>query len=125
MFTETKYKYFFNIIFPIYKIEYWVLGKLFLKKYLTVIDLEQKTLKIYAGKDDPINGHNLEEDNNSGKIIILIVISFILVIVFGTICYFLGKNLNKIKKKRANELKDDDYDYTHVENNNAINSIRD
>ena len=46
-------------------------------------------------------------------------------IVFGTICYFLGKNLNKSKKKRANELKDDDYDYTQVENNNAINSIRD
>ena len=125
LFTETKYKYFFNIIFPIYKIEYWVLGKLFLKKYLTVIDQEQKTLKIYAGKDDPINGNNLEEDNNSGKIIILVVISFILVIVFWTICYFLGKNLNKIKKKRANELKDDDYDYTQVENNNAINSIRD
>ena len=125
LFTETKYKYFFNIIFSIYKIEYWVLGKLFLKKYLTMIDLEQKLIKIYAGKDEPINGHNLEEDNNSKRIIILIVVTFILVIVFGTICYCLGKNWDKIRKKRANELKDDDYDYTQVENNNAINNIQD
>ena len=33
LFTETKYKYFFNIIFSIYKLEYWVLGKPFLRKY--------------------------------------------------------------------------------------------
>ena len=125
LFTETKNKYFFNIIFPIYKIEYWVLGKLFLKKYLTMIDLEQKLIKIYAGKDEPINRHNLEEDNNSERIIILIVVTFILLIVFGTICYCLGKNWDKIRKKRANELKDDDYDYTQVENNNAINNIQD
>lgn len=90
-----------------------------------MIDLEQKLIKIYAGKDEPINGHNLEEDNNSERIIILIVVTFILLIVFGTICYCLGKNWDKIRKKRANELKDDDYDYTQVENNNAINNIQD
>ena len=35
----------------------------------------------------------------------------LLVIIVGVLGYFLGKYFNKIRKKRANELTDDDYEY--------------
>ena len=51
---------------------------------------------------------------------------FVAFIIFGILCYLLGKNLNKIRKKKANEL-NDDYDYTpamneNTEKNNVINN---
>ena len=126
LFTETKYKYFFNVIFSIYSLEYWVLGKIFLRKYLTLIDLEQKIIEVYLGKvDESINekdSENSENPQNYTFIVVLIII-VILFIAFGVLCYLLGKNLNKIRKKKANELIDDEYDYTPAKQNNAINNI--
>ena len=47
LFTETKYKYFFNIIFNIYITEKWVLGKPFLRKYPMIINFNSKTIGYY------------------------------------------------------------------------------
>ena len=41
---------------------------------------------------------------------LFIILACILVVITGVLGYFLGKYLNKIRKKRANELKDD-YEY--------------
>ena len=35
----------------------------------------------------------------------------VLVTMFGVLGYFLGKYFNQMRKKRANELTDDDYEY--------------
>ena len=48
------------------------------------------------------------------KIIVIIVVSVVAVIVLGIGAFFLGKKMYEIRKKRANELKDD-FDYTASE----------
>ena len=117
LFTETKYKYFFNIIFdnnPQSKIE---LGKVFLKKYPVNFNYENKLLEIYDGylevpSEDGKNPGGDDNPKDNGNIIwIYIMIVVILVAIFGVLGYFLGKYVNKMRKRRANELTDDDYEY--------------
>jgi len=124
LFTETKYKYFFNVIFSIYRLEYWILGKIFLKKYLTIINLEEKTIQVYLGKNITNNEKNMDNsENTQNNILIIIFIMIFLFCIFGLLCFLIGKNINKIRKKKANELTDDDYDYTPSNENNTINNI--
>jgi len=52
----------------------------------------------------------------------MILIVLILICFFSALFYFIGKNINKLRKKKANEL-NDEYDYTSAEENKAINSI--
>jgi len=121
LFTETKYKYFFNIIFdnnPQSKIE---LGKVFLKKYPVNFNYENKLLEIYDNylevpSEDGKNPGGDDNPKDKGNIIwIYIIIVVILVAIFGVLGYFLGKYVNKMRKRRANELTDDDYEYKSEE----------
>ena len=48
------------------------------------------------------------------------MISVILIIVLGIVAYFLGKKLNENRKKRANELNDEDFEYS---TSTSINSV--
>lgn len=117
LFTETKYKYFFNIIFHTYQNEIWTLGKIFLKKYPVIFDLDSKMIEIYDGYyKEQSNNENLNQISK-GRIILYICIVIVLICITGVIGYFLGKNLNKLRKRKANELIDDDYDYSSKENN--------
>ena len=53
-------------------------------------------------------GQNPNNNSYSKKtIIIIIVVSVIAVLGLGVGAFFLGKKLNEIRKKRANELRDD------------------
>ena len=116
LFTETKYKYFFNIIFDNSMRTKIDLGKIFLKKYPINFDFDNNILEIYDNfveKPNKKEGGNDPEDPNNpneNKTVIYILIIILLVSVTGVVGYFLGKYLNKIRKKRANELLDD-YDY--------------
>ncbi len=128
LFTETKYKYFFNMVFFSYVTPKFILGKIFLKKYPFIYSLEAKTISFYndLSANDDNKDKNNEKNNNSfsGKwIAIYVVIFCISIAIIGVLCYFIGKNLNKLRKKRANEL-NDEYDYkpdTSKNNNNEIN----
>ena len=113
LFTETQHKYFFNIFFHNFTFNKLELGKLFLKKYPVNFHFDDKILEIYDSyvyKPEEIG----EEDvnlNKKNKTWLYIVIIVLLIIATGIVGYFLGKYLNKIRKKRANELMDE-YDYT-------------
>jgi hypothetical protein len=61
LFTETKYKYFFNIIFSNSYRESWLFGKTFLRKYLTIIDSDRKIIQIYN------SNYNKEKDEKDEK----------------------------------------------------------
>lgn len=121
LFTETKYKYFFNVVFPYYGAGLWIFGKIFFKKYPVLFNVDQNIIEIY-------NNSNKEEDSESdsksnsffhkAKTPLTIIFIIVLLVITGIIFYFLGKNLNKIRKKKANEM-DDDYDYI---NKNEINN---
>ena len=123
LFTETKYKYFFNVIFSTYINEIWTLGKQFIKKYPIMFDLDSKMIDIYDiyNEEQSQNNENMNQDSKGIKTFLIILLIIVLVVVVGVLGYFLGKNLNKIRKKKANELNDDDYDYTSGDNK-AINS---
>ena len=121
LFTETKYKFFFNIIFdknPSSKIK---LGKIFLKKYPINFNLDSKMIEIYNGyyqediEESNKNENDIKKNNNANNITVYlyIIIIFFAITITGILGYFLGKYLNKIRKKRANELIDEDeYEYT-------------
>ena len=116
LFTETKYKFFFNVIFSVYNEDNWVFGKIFLKKYLIIINPEDKLIKVYIDKninnntinniDDNKNKEEKNNNNNTLKQIIFIVIF----ILFGFLCFYFGRKLRRERKQKANELIDE-YEY--------------
>ena len=113
LFTETKYKYFFNIIFENVNRSKIELGKIFLKKYPINFNFEDNkgVIDIYDVLYEYPEYNKKEEINGKQTNIALYVIIIILLIgITGVLGYVLGKYLNKIRKKRANEL-DDDFDY--------------
>ena len=127
LFTETKYKFFFNIIFNKYISERWIFGKPVLRKYPLFINYEAKTIGYY-NENWEIQKEQNNIENNKGKyiyIILLILLVLILFIIIGVIFYFAGKNKNKYKKRRANELLDDDFDYipTKINDNEEKNNF--
>ena len=62
LFTETKYKYFFNIIFSQFDYSKWVFGKLFLKKYPTMFNIDKKIIQIYININDEEEKDECEEE---------------------------------------------------------------
>lgn len=120
LFTETKYKYFYNVIFRQNRGAYWVFGKLFFKKYPTIFISDQKIIELYKESYNPESNNN---ESNTKVYLISIGIVIILVCITAVLFYLLGKNLNKIRKKKANELNDDEYDY--ISKNDINNDNKD
>ena len=122
LFTETKYKFFFNVIFNTKKNDTWTLGKIFLKKYLTLFDLDKRTIEIYNNYGENQSDNNESLNTTSiGEISFYICIIIVLLIITFVVAYLIGKNLNKLRKRRANELLEDNYEYKAKEEN-EINS---
>ena len=122
LFTETKHKYFFNIIFNTKKNDTWTLGKILLKKYMVMFDLDTRMIEIYNNYgEDKSNNNELSSKTSFEKIALYICIIIVLLIITAVLAYLFGKNLNKLRKKRANELLEDDYEYKAKEEN-EINS---
>ena len=116
----------------------WYLGEPFYKKYPFTIDLDAKTIGFYFDIKDTYKKNNetkkLNEEitNNKGenKIInkenkenttklkdALIKLLEILLGIGLLICgYYIGKKVKEGRKKRANELKDDSYEYIQDDN---------
>ena len=106
-----------------------------------MVDLSEKIIEIYNNnkekKDDKGNGkesdnsNNKEQNHNKDKedgklstkfIALMELIILVLIFIFSVLFYFIGKNLNKLRKRKANEL-NDEYDYTSAEQSNSINNI--
>ena len=111
---KNGYKY-FKIIKHDYYDEYWYFGKPFFKKYQMVFDYNNKQIGFYSkilnenGEEKP-SDEGGEKNNN--HIIIYIIIIIGLIIIIGGLIYIIIKLYKKyVKRKRANELMDDNYDY--------------
>ena len=118
---------YYMIIFPknikdINNKDKWYLGEPFYRKYPFTINLDAKTIGFYLDKKDINKKLNNTKDiinNNNDKIkeeskvkTILIRIGEILIgIIFIILAYFIGMKVKEGRKKRANELKDDFYEY--------------
>ena len=111
----------------------WYLGGPFYRKYPFTIDLDAKTIGFYLNKKDINNKINDSEniknkennsdknkitnDNNS-KIKTILIRIFEISIGIGIVilAYYIGMKVKEGRKKRANELKDDSYEYISDDN---------
>ena len=85
----------------------WKMGKPFLKKFQFAFNYDQKTLTFYNRIDEP------KQKGISAAVFILAI--FATIIVVAIICFIIFKFFlyeRFFRKKRANELDDDDYEYS-------------
>ena len=138
LFHEIYDRSYFLVVFKKSKTEnnIWKLGEPFFSHYQFTFDQEQKTVGFYnlnleriSNSDylDKIKKQNKQnfEKNSSGNMsifVIIIVIVILLIILSIGIAFILGKKCNGNRKKRANELNDDDFDYSSQNKLNSNNS---
>ena len=144
LFTEYMDYYVFNIFFcnydyPLFEDEniVWSIGLLFLKKYYLTFDSDSKILGLYDLKNDEKDKSSSDDKksenigNNSGMILTIILIIgisliFIALIIFGVKLFLKTKKNIGTRKKRTDEVDDDDYEYLPENNekgNNNSNTI--
>jgi len=122
LFVKANSRYYFLIIFKEknLNINTWIFGQPFYKKYNFSMDLDANLIAFYNPNkeiiktDENNNPIKKGEDDDKDKIkkILLIIGLVIFVIGLAVGMFFLGKKLRNDRKKRANELLDDNYDYS-------------
>ena len=136
LFKEENNKIYFMIFSSDLNSLKWSLGELFLKKYYFTFNQEQKSIGFYINtiisekekNNNSDNNNNYENENenkksNIGLIILIIAIIFIIIEVIICAIWLWNKKYGNNRRKRANELKDDNYDYIsdNSDNNKIIN----
>ena len=145
LFEQILDKYYFLIIFKnnikANSKDSWYLGEPFYRKYTFSIDLDSRTIGFYLeqegnyrqinniksnNKIDKKNLDNMNKNNNNknsmNNNILKYLIEIIIIIVIAFIAYYIGVTIREKRKKRANELKDENYEYI-PEYNKDINEI--
>ena len=119
-FIENNNKY-FKIVFLLSLSDnqpYWYLGRNFLKKYKIRFDTERKSIYI------PLKSEIAEKKKNSiFKSSSFWIIVSLGIIILGLIIFIIIYLKKYPRKKRANELQDDDYDYSQKNDNNLNENI--
>ena len=145
LFEQILDKYYFLIIFKnnmkANSKDSWYLGEPFYRKYTFSIDLDSRTIGFYLeqegnfrqinniksnNKIDKKNLDNMNKNNNNknnmNNNILKYLKEIIIIIVIAFIAYYIGVTIREKRKKRANELKDENYEYM-PEHNKDINEI--
>ena len=115
LFVQRGNKYIFQIVFEIFANEgvtFWKLGQTFFRKYGIFLKEENNNyykLAFYLAqsKDNSDDGKG-----TNSQVIIIIVLSIILAILITGIVIYFVYFYPKRRKKRAQELNDDDFEYT-------------
>lgn len=111
LFKEKNNKIYFMIYTNENNMLDWKFGEIFLKKYFFSYIPDKKMIGFYVPDDIE---EKKEEYNyfNIFKIVLIIVLIVIFIAIIGLIGFFIGKKKYDIfRKKRANELIDDNFDY--------------
>ena len=139
LFHQIFNRYYFLIIFQKNfnqkEKEVWHFGEPFYKKYTFSINNDAKTIGFYIDEEKKANRINEKNDinkndtnNNDEKKIgtkknkfIKYIIEIIFVVIILFLGYYIGITVKERRRKRANELKDDNYEYIPENNNKKIN----
>lgn len=111
LFEHIYHRYYFLILFK--KDENsnekndWYLGEPFYKKYKFSINAENKEIGFYLEKND----NNVENKNIKSNNILKYIIEGIILFSIIFIAYYKGISIHEKRKKRINEVKDENYDY--------------
>jgi len=126
--------YYFLVIFEAEKRNHiWKLGQPFLRRHKLIFDHDSKIIGYYDKKirlnlknkindivkndtNDDSNKNNVDKFKNNIKYMVQILL-FCIFIIFA---FYLGKKIKESRRKRANELKDDDFEYLQHDNRNKI-----
>lgn len=109
LFLKKDNKYIFLVFFSDYDIKYYVLGKIFLKKYLLVFNQDTKTIGFY--------NNELKMLKNEKYNILYIIIVTILTIICSIIGFYLAKKIYENNRRtRINEI-NEQYEYKSNEKN--------
>ena len=121
LFIKANSRYYFLIIFKKkFPPNTWLFGQPFYKKYNFSMDLDANLIAFYNPNkeiietDENNNPIKKGEDDDKDKIKKILIIVGLVIFVIGLAVgmFFLGKKLRNDRKKRANELIDDNYDYS-------------
>ena len=131
LFFEQNNKIYFMIYSKNEKINNWRFGEIFLKKYYFTFNQESKQIGFYVNNinqgGSPEESNNINDSNNdkikTGTFILIIGIVLLVIEMVVAIIWFNKKSCDKNRRKRANELADDNYDYLSGNNNEKINQI--
>jgi hypothetical protein len=95
LFTEFKGYYYLNIVFPEYDeiVPFWILGKIFLKKYQFIFDFNAKIIGYYT-----------ENISSSKPYFVIFLIFLLIILIFFFISFYF--KLTKKRKIRQNEIND-------------------
>jgi hypothetical protein len=102
----------------------WKLGKPFLKKYQFIINYDEKYIKFYTKLDEKNIKKEEEKTNNGVSYSVYIISIIIAVIIVIIICFLIYKFYlydKYFRKKRANELDDNDYEYVSRNDKENLN----
>ena len=110
---KNGYKYFLILSAALEQVD-WIFGAPFFKKYQLTFNLDSKQIGVYTN----INFNKKEKpEESSNQYIIYICIIAGLVVLSGMLSFFLIRLYVYLpRKKRANELLDDDFEYKTNEN---------
>ena len=124
-FKKGNYIY-FNVLFFEHQYNDWILGQIFTSKYHFVFHTDSRQISFYKkinsknGEIKPKIINNSEEKDNKRFLTYMVVIAFVFIVIGIIIGIVIGiKFLKNRKKKKAEELVDDDYDYTPKNENNV------
>ena len=132
LFKSFNDRLYFLVSFINYNTSDWTMGELFLRKYLASFNYDSKTISFYRNQVDEINyksqipdvPNNTNKEENSSNLnigkIIRIIIEILMGITIIVILIVLIKKYKNSRKKHANELDDDDYDYIPKEKKEPI-----
>lgn len=142
LFYKINDKYYFLIIFPTSTLletskNNWYLGLLFNKYYQFIFNYDTKTLGFYAYKSEydpeelrkekPMQIGDMKINTKlKGYSIKRIIFEILICAILIVVAFFIGKKLNNARKKKANELKDDNYEYfsSDINSNIKANDIK-
>ena len=137
LFIKLNSKYYFLIMFKTNDTkkgtkDIWVLGQPFFIKYSFTLNVDEKLVGLYnpylpidkaeLEEIKEINNNIKNEDNNKIKKSIYIILLIIFIIGLSILTFYMGMKIKEERKKRANELKDDNYEYLAETKEKKINS---
>jgi len=123
LFFKLNNKYYFKIVFSLEsnEINKWTIGKIFFRKYPTIFSSTNRIIGFYIKPNEGIvnDNQNIErvEDIENGEIDSSLYIKIIIIaLIFTGLGLYIGKRLFFQRKKKANELTDDYYEYDSGDN---------
>ena len=123
LFIEKNNQYIFLVFFWEVGLNYFTLGKIFLRKYLFTFNLDSKTIGFYNVKyeeeKEDNKGEEFKDNTKSNSLSTFFKIFGLIIVLIASIVgfFFVKKLYDKNRKKRVNEMSDDCEYESHDSNN--------